>query len=258
MHEKQFHELSVFLTCTYSDEKLPARGSLDKAHFPAFMKRLRAHVWREWRKRNEGGSPPKLAYFHCGEYGESTGRPHYHAILYGVDFSDKRAHSKSHSGTLYKSELLDRLWGHGHCTMGDVTFESAAYVARYVMKKITGPAAKNHYQRIDPESGEIYQLVPEYVTMSLRPGIGKRWFDAFSSDLYPDDFAVVRGKRARVPSYYDVLLKRTQPLLLEAMKLKRAQRALEPANMKNQSRRRLADRETVKRASISTLKRELE
>lgn len=257
MHEKQFHEHSIFFTGTYDDDHLPPGPSLDRGHFPAFIMRLRSHLRRAWRKAGSQGPAPKISYFHCGEYGENTWRPHYHAIIYGVQFSDCVLYNRRPNGDLYTSETLSRLWGHGLATYGAVTFESAAYVARYVMKKVTGQAAKNHYLRIDPGTGEIIHAVPEYITMSLKPGIGKRWFDSFNSDLYPDDFALVKGKKARVPAYYDVLLKRSQPLVLEAMKLKRAQRAIEPANIKEQTKRRLNDRETVKRASISTLKREL-
>ena len=94
----------------------------------------------------------------------------------------KQHHNKEASGaTLYRSDTLESLWTYGFSSIGDVTFESAAYVARYVMKKVTGDAAESHYTVVDPETGEITVRTPEFNKMSLRPGIGAGWFDKYSS-----------------------------------------------------------------------------
>lgn len=194
VHEAQLHTENSFLTLTYDDEHLPYGGTLIKKHFQDFMKRLR---------RKFGGR--KIQYYHCGEYGDKTRRPHYHALLFGLDFSDKLRHKTTPRGdTVFTSEALSKLWGMGFCTVGAVTFESAAYTARYVLKKVGGrDKTEGHYRVTVADTGEVVELLPEYVTMSLKPTIGKNWYRDFSSDVYPDDFVVVRGKRMKPPKYYD-------------------------------------------------------
>lgn len=213
MHEASWHEQRSFLTLTYDDLHLPSDNSLDKTHFQLFMKRF--------RKRHGG----KIRYFMCGEYGDQTQRPHYHAIIFGCDWHDKRKHSKNKQGSqLWVSDTLDQLWSHGHCYIGDVTHESCAYVARYIMKKVTGDLAKTHYERISSE-GEIYNLQPEYIAMSLKPGIGLKHYEKFKSDFYPSDCAVVNGKKVPVPKYYDRQLEKENPDLLATLKESRVRRA---------------------------------
>ena len=75
----------------------------------------------------------------CGEYGDKLGRPHYHAIIFGVTFVDKKLWSIRRGNNLYRSATLEKLWPYGFSSIGTVNFETAAYVARYVTKKITGP-----------------------------------------------------------------------------------------------------------------------
>ena len=85
-----------------------------------------------------GKNGKRIRFFHCGEYGESTSRPHYHAIIFGYDFPDKKKWRTTDRGDiLYRSPLLETLWDKGSSEIGSVTFESAAYVARYSLKKIT-------------------------------------------------------------------------------------------------------------------------
>ena len=97
---------------------------------------------------------------------------------------------------LYRSADLESLWPYGFSTIGDVTFESAAYVARYVLKKVTGNEAAEHY----------HGRIPEYVTMSRKPGIAYNWFRRYQSDVYPNDFVVIRGGvKCKPPRYYDNL-----------------------------------------------------
>lgn len=226
LYESQLHEDNAFVTFTYSDDFLPADRSLCKRHFQLFIKSLRKRFIDTHSVINSKGQRVStIRYFQCGEYGESFGRPHYHAILFGIDFHDKRLYSERKDVRLYSSELLDSLWGLGSCTFGAVTFESAAYVARYCLKKRTGPGADKYYERIVPETGEIVNLLPEYVTMSLKPAIGKGWYEKFCSDVFPSDFLVVRGQRVRPPRYFDKLLDSVSPSQLEAIKLKRIRAA---------------------------------
>jgi hypothetical protein len=243
MHESKWHEQKSFLTLTYDELNLPSNGSLDKTHFQLFMKRFR---------KKHGG---KIRFFMCGEYGDTTQRPHYHAIIYGCDFSDKRRHSTNPQGnTLWVSDTLDQLWSHGHCYIGEVTQESCAYVARYIMKKVTGDMAQSHYERITPE-GEIYQLQPEYITMSLKPGIGFQHYQSYKSDFYPSDYAVVKGKKVPVPKYYDRQLEKENPELFESIKSSRISRAKK--NKADNTPDRLAVRKTVLKSKLSKLSRPL-
>jgi hypothetical protein len=199
MLEASCYDENCFLTLTYDDDHLPDDRSLHVEHFQLFMKRLR-------KKFGSG-----IRFFHCGEYGDQFSRPHYHALIFNFDFPDKKPHSKNHDGiVLYTSDLLSDLWPFGYVLIGAVTFESAAYVARYVTKKITGKAAKAvddagllPYEQLDPLTGEVLSLRPEYVTMSRRPGIGKPWLDKWQSDVYPNDYVVVNGKPTKPPKFFD-------------------------------------------------------
>lgn len=243
VQEAQMHEENCFLTLTYSDKNLPQGGSLVKKHFQDFIKRLRRFMVKE-----------KISYFHCGEYGDKGCRPHYHALIFGMDFPDKKLYKKTHDGSpLYVSAALERLWGWGFCTIGAVTFESAAYTARYIMKKVTGDLAKAHYERIDPQTGEVLHLVPEYITMSLNPAIGKEWFRTFKGEVFPADEVIMRGRAMRPPRFYDKQFERDDP---EGYAItKRAREVEANKHHGNNTKARLRVRETVKLAQISKLKR---
>lgn len=243
VHEAQLHEKNSFLTLTYDSTNVPLDGSLRVEHWQKFAKRLRKRL---------GG----FRFFHCGEYGDSNFRPHYHACLFGLDFSeDRRLLKKSGKNELFTSPTLDAAWGMGHAVIGHLTRESAAYVARYVIKKKTGPQAAEQYRRIDTETGEEYFVKPEYVTMSRRPGIGSEWFKKFASDVYPSDEVVHDGKKFRPPKFYDRELEKERPETLEAMKSKRRRAAAK--HKTNNTPERLEVRETVTRSKLDQLKRNL-
>lgn len=260
MHEASLHAENAFITLTYSPENLPPGGTLQKKDFQDFIKRLRRKyparcvgVGADGKKIFEG----KTKYFHCGEYGERNRRPHYHALLFGLDFPDKVLFKNSADGSaIYTSEILQRLWPAGFCTTGAVTFESAAYVARYVMKKITGEPAKAHYENIDLETGEIIDRLPEYTTMSLKPAIAKDWYKQFKSDVYPSDQVILRGMPMKPPKFYDRLLELEDPEARAAIRERRMKDAVR--READNTSRRLRDREVVKLAQINQLKRELE
>lgn len=201
---------------------------------------------------------PKIRFFHCGEYGEKNDRPHYHACIFGYDFPDKE-HYKTRDGVkLYKSETLKKLWDNGFVTVGDVTFESAAYVARYVTKKITGKAAEKHYNRsIDGEGFVLLRkLEAEYVTMSRRGGIGENWYKEYKTDVYPSDEVIIRGKKMRPPRFYDKKFDVDNSEELANIKAKRKAKALALAD--DNTAARLKAKETCKLASFKLLKRGLE
>lgn len=244
LHEASLYERNCFLTLTYNQDHLPLSGSLNLSHFQLFMKRL--------RKKYGAG----IRFFHCGEYGENLGRPHYHALLFNHDFPDKLFFSERNGNRVYTSKALSSLWTAGFSVIGEVTFESAAYVARYVMKKVTGEKASLHYKG----------LKPEYITMSRRPGIGRGWFEKYSSDVYPHDRVVIRGNNTRPPRFYDALLGSKDPSLLALLKINREKNERFVTDVYNgrvisesdSSDRRLAVKNEVKLAQIKNLKRPLE
>ena len=246
MHEASLYDENSFLTLTYSDENIPSGGSLNVSDFQNFMKRLRKSVY-----------PKKVRFFQCGEYGDITKRPHHHCLLFNHGFHDKELWSKREGIRIFVSDELSRLWPHGFSTFGDVTFESASYVARYSLKKVTGKYAETHYG----------SRKPEFVTMSRRPGIAKAWFDKYKTDVYPRDRVVVRGFPSRPPRFYDNLLGAKDPSLLALLKIdreKNAQRFVTDVLSDGRKIRvsdscdsRLLVKEQVKRAEISFLKRSL-
>lgn len=251
VHESQLHDSNCFVTLTYDDDHIPHDFSLNYRHFQLFMKRLRK------------STADPVRFYMCGEYGDQTFRPHYHACLFNCSFADRQFFSNLSSGSkLYTSDNLSKLWPHGHSSIGDVTFESAAYVARYICKKVTGPAANDHYSRIDPYTGEIYQVVPDFSRMSLKPGIGANWFQRYRSDVYADgmsadkrDSVVIRGVRMKPPRYYDKLLASADDYSSDYIEYLRSVTAAK--NAANNTPAQLFIRETYTLARISFLKRTL-
>jgi hypothetical protein len=192
----------------------------------------------------------------AGEYGENFGRPHFHACLFGIDFDDKKLWKRTSANSmLYTSSDLEILWPFGYSSVGDVTFESAAYVARYIMKKVTGKNAKEHYTEIDPESGEITTRKPEFTKMSLKPGIGYEWYKQYTSDVYPHDYVVIRGKKVKPPKYYDKKYKIEQPFEFDELLYIREKSA--KLHYEDNTPERLLVKEQVAKAKLQKLKRNL-
>jgi len=252
VHEAQLYDDNCFITLTYRNEDLPWDGSLDVKHFQDFMKRLRRHFETQ-----------EIRFFHCGEYGEKNLRPHYHACLFNIKFEDQTLFKQSNGNDIFTSNTLTKLWPFGFSTIGNVTWQSAGYCARYIMKKLNGNAANEpgedgttHYENLDKETGEIIQLKKEYTTMSRRPGLGYGWFQLYKNDLYPHDFVVMDGKKHPIPRYYDILMGRENPQLIEELKEKRAKYAAE--NQIDNTCDRLRVREKCKEHQLSRLPRTLE
>jgi len=244
MHENQMHVNSGFITRTYDPKHLPAYGSLVKRDFQLFMKRLR-------KKHGKG-----IRFFACGEYGTRFKRPHYHAILFGLQLSDRKFVKNSDAGDpLYTSANLRELWSYGNNIVGDVTFNSCAYVARYVCDKITGDRADDHYSRVLAD-GEIIRLQPEFSLMSRKPGIGFRWYEKYGEHSYKWDAVVMNGREIRPPRFYDV--KREITSLDEMALLKRKRRRKAIKYRLNNTRERLRIRETVALKKAALFKRGIE
>lgn len=241
MHEAQLHTHNCFITLTYNNENLPQPEypTLVPRHFTLFMKRLR-------KKYGNG-----IRYYHCGEYGEINERPHYHAIIFNHDFADKTLHRVSPRGDkIYTSQTLEDLWGHGFVTTAAVTFESAAYTARYVLKKQTGKNAADHYTNEDGLT-----RAPEYATMSRRPGIGQNWIDKFHEEVSVTDSVVLRGRQIRPPRYYDQQMEAIDPI--QSRKTKGVRKQKSKNNADDQTPGRLKAREKVQEAKQKTFTRNL-
>lgn len=144
MLESFKHAKCTFVTVTYNEENLPPGGTLVKTHPQKFLKKLRKAV-----------SPLKIRHYYCGEYGEKFGRPHYHFAIFGLGPEDEK--------TIHKA------WARGDIHVGDLTHDSAQYVAQYVTKKMNHPESKcTDKCTHTPLDGRI----PEYSRMSLKPGVG--------------------------------------------------------------------------------------
>lgn len=239
LHESQMHSRSCFLTLTYDDRHLPPFSTLQKSDLDNFFKRIRNHA--------------KVRYFGCGEYGERTRRPHYHVLLFGYDFDhDREPVTVTGAGsTVYRSAFLEELWSLGHSSIGELNYQSAAYVARYCSKKWTVKDRDVYKMVLDEHTGEWFsERVPEFICASRRPAIGLDWFKQYYSDVYPSDFVIVNGQRLRSPRYYDRKLKQMYPELYESVKSDR-----ELVDHADSSEARLLVQEEVLRRRLTLLKR---
>lgn len=192
-HEQKMHKASSFLTLTFDDHHLPKFGQLEKKPLVDFFKRLRYYY----------GS---FRYVACGEYGELHRRPHYHVALFGMDFSsDRLLYKESMRGEpLYTSSSLSRAWTAGNALLGALTFESAAYIARYITKRITGVGASPTPLACDPDTGELVMPNPEFLLCSRRPFIGHDFFFKYGhKDILPHGRVITeQGTPAPVPRAY--------------------------------------------------------
>lgn len=244
------YEDNCFITLTYNDENLPTNGSLDICEWQNFMKRLRKQL-----------APQKIRFFACGEYGvnqditnlDTIGRPHYHAILFGHDLrerhtngklNDKYLHSVNNDQELYTSPALERVWKKGFSTIGNCTFESAAYVARYCLKKITGDEAGKHYG----------SRLPEFSTQSRNPGIARSWFEKYRHDL-DKGFITCKGIKLPTAKYYSDLYAEHYEQDYEPIK-ENIRQSIDIYDPENQGDR-LRVREQIKLRRIKQLKREI-
>lgn len=168
--EQKTHEHSTFVTLTYDDKHLPRDGSLDKTAARYFLDRLRKQVgYRAFR------------FYLVGEYGEISGRPHYHIAFFGlpscaygetrrVDINDPR--SAPRADCCVTCALLFATWGKGGVFVGGLSEDSAQYICGYVTKKLTKAG--------DPR---LNGRVPEFSSSSKQGvgGIGAGYAAEFAS-----------------------------------------------------------------------------
>jgi len=202
------HPTASFVTLTYDDEHVPVlpdgRQSLRKDHVSAWLKRVRSRLGRSEaqlpRERRR-----RLRFFASGEYGDRFGRPHYHALLFGIDPAADR-------------ELVAKSWGiavrdpdgsyssgtvrsFGHVDVQKVTPKVISYVAGYCSKKLGWK--RDAAECVDPSTGEVYRFQPPFVLVS-GGGFGGVGIGGHARDAYPAswrDSAFLGGARTSVPRY---------------------------------------------------------
>lgn len=201
--EMKEHESNLFITLTYDDEHLPystgvlpdtgefvTTQTLVKRDWQLFMKRL-----RKWFSVYKPDS--KLRFFMAGEYGDLSYRPHYHAIIFGLDLPDLVWYKRDGDFDYYVSDTLSGCWNQGLVVVAPATWETAAYTARYCTKKLTGPMSSIY---------EILGIEPEFCLMSRRPGIGADYADEHMDHLLDFEKICVStpqgGRSFPVPKYF--------------------------------------------------------
>lgn len=226
-----------------------------------FLKRLRRNF--EYEYGHVG-----LRFFACGEYGPLNGRPHYHLILFNCPLDDLVKERFSDGYVYYRSEFIEKAWSHktpqgdrvpfGYVSVTDFSFETAAYVARYMLKKHKGKDS-SYYE----ENG----LYPEFVRCSRNPGIAHQYFQCNKEEIYAFDQVVITNGsgiplKCHPPKYYDRLFDVDNPEEMAMIKDRRkdtAERSMakQLASTSLPESGYLQVKENNKALSIKSLKRRL-
>lgn len=240
MAEKLEHENSFFITLTYDDDHLPMNyyyddnlgidtygyGTLVSDELSKFIKRVRTNYERL-------GYTNKLRFFGCGEYGSKGQRPHYHVIIFGLKLDDLKPapaymlkgvkHDKNFLYDYYTSDFIANCWQHrGLHIIGNVTYDSCAYTARYIVDKLNGDMAEIEYTD--------QNRIPPFVRMSRMPGIGKSYYDKYKDTFYQYDSIIMNGIKHSIPRYYDKLYDIEFPSVLSFIKDIRVNTAIDNLN----------------------------
>lgn len=216
VHEAKMYEKNSFITLTYSDEHLKS-PQLDYSDFQKFMKKLR-------KLQND-----PIGVFVTGEYGEKNKRPHWHAIIFNWRPTDGvRSHVNGNGDPLYESDTLNKLWGKGKTDFGEVTFQSAGYVARYAAKKLVHGSDQDHdYQPISKKSS--------------KHAIGKKFLEKFWPDIFNDGYIILPDSydKCAIPRYYEKWLKEHQPTEWNAYVTKTKENKIAKASQQSEKNRLL-------------------
>lgn len=182
---------SSFITLTYDDDYLPPNGSLSRHEAQNFLKRLREHLSRSnfptrsfylfGRERHV----PDFKYFICGEYGDKDSRPHYHAIIFGVDSSILKP-------------FLRKTWKKGFFQCSDVSNARVRYCMKYMDKQYnTNTAYWNKDDTID---------LFEQPFSLMSHGIGLDFLYSIKKDIYENGGIPSNGSIVPLSPYYSKLL----------------------------------------------------
>lgn len=241
--ETSLYANNCFLTLTYNEEHLPIKEVINKEtgelitghplvkeHITKFIKSLRRQY--KYHHNHEG-----IRFYACGEYGGKTGRPHYHLALFNIDttvWGDLKFLRNNHQGdALWTSPKIEKIWGKGFIVIGDLTPQSAGYIARYMLKKQKGKEKKWFY--------ESRGIKSEYTTMSNKPGISRLWYEQHKDEYWISDKLYIPQRNnkpleIKTPKYYDKLLEAEKGIdALEAIKQQRQKRAAMLKEIKKQT-----------------------
>lgn len=224
-HEAQLHDENAFITLTYADQHLPPHGGLRYEDLVKFWKRARKALWTQYKKR--------LRYYACGEYGDDSLRPHYHACVFGHAFTTDRIIIRESPTLLWTTPELIKWWGLGHVSVGALNFETARYTASYVTKKLR---SKQQYVRIDDETGELIALEQPRPFMSRN--IAKAWWEENYHHVTAHDKVVINGRPQKPPKAYDRWLAEKNELALEMIKDQRTKKIKKPKPTEEERRAR--------------------
>lgn len=178
-HELHFHKHNTFINLTYA--QIPHEQDLKK-NYANFIKKLRDKI-----------KPKKIKHFTAHEYGSKFGRPHHHSIIFGHDFEDLRFLKKSQKGhSLYSSETLTKLWGHGHANIGEANVQTAYYIASYTTKRETIEAIA--------EDGEITTLKD---SLTQSNGIGLKYLIRYTRSLILSGEPLPRYYQKKLLEFYE-------------------------------------------------------
>lgn len=201
MLELPYHESSYFLTLTYDDNHLRYGDVHDENGFlvqnPTLYKKDLQDFFKRLRKNYKYDN--HLKYYACGEYGDNTGRPHYHCIIFGLKLDDLQVYKQSRLGfNYYNSSFINSIWTFGHVVIADVSWETCAYTARYILKKQLG-LSSDYYDEVN--------ILPEFNVMSLKPAIGYEYFKDHKDEIYDLDTIYLKtqtkGLKIKPPKYFD-------------------------------------------------------
>lgn len=185
----------AFVTLTFNDDMLYQREkpfSLNKTAFRSFIKRLRKAIATDYGKT--------IRYMICGEYGSKRRRPHYHMLIYGFNFPDSYVYQTKvvHGKRVFysRSPFLEKLWKPANCDksygfsiLGNVNYETSAYVARYVTKKLH----KTYYKDVEPE----------FLLTSRNKGLGYYYLEKYYQQIFDNGYITLpTGFKAPIPRYY--------------------------------------------------------
>ena len=259
MLELQYHDSAYFVTLTYDDEHIPVTYYAEDEDGVArggFSLRFR-DLELFWKRLRKAHPDDKIRYFACGEYGSTTYRPHYHAIIFGLTLDDLRPYKRSPQNYDYFiSDSLAECWGLGYVVVGPVTWETCAYTARYIMKKALGEGAEVY---------ERFNIEPEDTRMSRKPGIGYQYY-ADHPELYKYEYINLPTDKGQLkfkpPRYYDRLFDIDNPDEMKHIKATRRKFAKATEEAKNAQTTlsepdRLAVEEAALMARIKSLERKL-
>lgn len=192
---------NVFVTLTYNENTIPKDRQLVKEDIKKFFKRLLKHENRE-----EGNT---IRRFYCGEYGDKNKRPHYHAAIFNYKPKDMKIYKQNKQGdNLYTSKELQKIWGKGFVIIGELTYKSACYIARYVQKKagISGRRVPKDLRG---------KKIDEFIEASRKPGIGRIYWEENKEEIKRNKGILIKiggkVKLKKIPRYFKKIWEEENP-----------------------------------------------